>query len=374
MVTEPSPAGGAGGVPPYRNVLLVRLSALGDVVDCLPALDALRTGLPGARLSWLVEDRCAGLLEGHPLLDEVIAVPRRAWTRRMRRPAGLPGLAAEAVRFYARLRHRRFDAVFDFHGNLKSGLHGFLTGAPLRWGLGPGDTREGNGCFATDRLPPLPQGTHRVDRNLALVRRAGIPAGPAAFPLPRDEDAFAAMSSFARSLRAGRGPAVLLHPHASRKGAYKRWPFPRWAELAGRLRSATGVPPAVLWGPGEKEASEELARASGAVLAPPTTTGELCELFRAADCLVGSDSGPMHLAWAAGLPVVALFGPKDPDVYGPYRPGSEVVCLRLDCWPCRRTECPDVRCMEGITVESVFRATERVLAGAPAEGGGGRGA
>jgi lipopolysaccharide heptosyltransferase I len=352
-------ANGPANPPPFQNVLLVRLSAIGDVVDCLPALSALHKGLPGVRLTWLVEDRCADLLRGHPFLDDLVVFPRKKFSSP--RPAAWPALLADSLGFYAAQRHRRFDALFDFHGNFKSGLHGFLGGATRRFGFTGRDTREGNTLFTTEQMPETLPGTHRVDRNLALVRWAGVPTGPAEFVLSTNPAARERVEPFVEELRARSGRVVLLNPHASPKGVYKRWPRARWEALATRIRVELGGAPAVLWGPGERGAAEGLVSASGAVLAPPTSLAELIELFRMTDLLVGSDSGPLHMAWAAGTPVVALFGPKDPAVYGPYGGRGETVYLGLDCSPCRNTACSHVRCMEDISTEQVFDAVVRVL-------------
>jgi lipopolysaccharide heptosyltransferase I len=341
---------------------MIRLSALGDVVDCLPALDALRKALPSARIAWLVEDRCAGLLRGHPELDEVITVPRRQWAEGMRNPVAWPATVARMIAFYTGLRKRGFDAIFDFHGNLKSGLNVFLAGAPHRWGLAKGETREGNALFTNRKAASPPPGTHRVDRNLGLLRAAGLHVADVRFPLPHDEAARAKIRPFVEEMRLGSPRVVLCNPHQSPKGEYKKWPEASWITLAKRLRTELGVRPVVLWGPGEEDRARAVAEAAGASLAPETGLGELMELFRLSDLLVGSDSGPMHLAWALGLDVVALFGPKDPRVYGPYGGRGRTLYRSQDCSPCRDIRCSHVQCMKEISVEDVLSAVARALA------------
>ncbi len=345
----------------FRNVLIVRMSAIGDVVDCLPALAALRKALPGAKISWIVDDRCADLLRGHPCLDELISVPRRKWVNGLRNPALLMRTAAEILEFYASQRRRTFDAVFDFQSNLKSGFNGFMTGAPFRIGLDAGESRECNVLFNNSRSSPCPPGMHRVDRNLNLLRCAGIPAGAAEFILPSDAEAAEKVRGFADRVRAEEGALLLFNPHASAKGGYKRWPSSSWTSLARTVRAESRARPVILWGPGEKEAADGLCRNGDALPAPATSLPELIELIRRADLLVGADSGPMHIAWALGTPVVAIFGPKDPRVYGPYGGRGEVLYLGLDCSPCREIGCPDVKCMGGIPPDAVAAAVRSVL-------------
>ncbi len=359
-------------MPEFRNMLIVRMSALGDVVDCLPALSALRRALPSARISWIVDDRCSPLLEGHPMLDELITVPRRTWMSGLASPVSAPSILASMLEFYSRQRKRGFDAVFDFQSNLKSGFNSFMTGSEYRIGLSLDDSRECSLLFATHRAPPSPPGTHRVDRNLALVRSAGIPADEAEFVLPRSAGAETRAREFAVRKRSEQGRVILFNPHASAKGGYKRWPIERWRDLCVRTARDFGSKPAILWGPGEKEDAETLCRESGAVLAPPTDLKGLMELFRVSDLLVGADSGPMHVAWALSLPVLALFGPKDPRVYGPYGGRGRAISLGLPCSPCRYTACPDVACMKGIDVESVLQGMKEAL-DAAAHPGGSRG-
>ena len=158
-------------------------------------------------------------------------------------------------------------------------------------------------------------------------------------------------------------PLVIVHPGTSDFAAFKRWPTERYAELASRLVSERGASVLVTWGPGE----EQLARraAGGAVRMAPRLTHlqQLTALLSRADLFVGSDTGPMHMASALNVPVVALFGPKDPVQTGPYRSRSEVLTAPVSCRPCRRRRCADPRCMTEMSVEQVFAAACRVLDG-----------
>ncbi|MBL9088058.1 MAG: glycosyltransferase family 9 protein, partial [Planctomycetia bacterium] len=161
-----------------RRVLVVRLSAVGDVLHALPAVHALAAARPDVEVDWLVEDRAAALLEGHPDLARVHVVPRARWRRSLRRPLAAPGALLDVVRFVARLLRRRYDAVVDLQGNLKSGLWAAAAGAPVRVGLASDDAREGNGFFVNRRVPVARTVRHRVERALRVL---GVVAGA---PLP----------------------------------------------------------------------------------------------------------------------------------------------------------------------------------------------
>ena len=156
-----------------RNVLIVRTSALGDVVHVLPSLAALREILPHARVSWLVEPAGAGLIEGHPLLHRVFVIPRQEWKRRARDPRLWPGLAREICRFSRQLRDERFDLILDFHGNLRSAAMLLMAGGRWRLGFHRRDVAERGGALFTNwKAPRAAARLNKVEKNLLLLRGA----------------------------------------------------------------------------------------------------------------------------------------------------------------------------------------------------------
>jgi len=352
------PRGALAPLPPDGRILLVRLSAIGDVVNVLPALALLRDALPGAHLAFLVEDRAAALVEGHPLLDEVIVFPRRRWRAWLRDPRRWAALAREVAAQRRALRGRRFDAVLDFQGNLKGAVHALATGASRRIGFARGHDREGSHLVATEVVVPPADRPHRVDKFAAIAEALGATSGERRYVLPSPPAVRARIDArlAERGISPDGPPFVVLHPGTSERGAAKRWPIDRFGELARLVRDRFGVRVLVTSGPGE----EPLARAvcdgaSGAAeLAPPTESLlELAELLRRARLFVGADTGPMHLAAASGTRCVALFGPKDPAVYGPYGPGHAVV---------RGESKAGASAMEAISVEQVLAAVAGALA------------
>ena len=339
---------------PTDRVLIIRLGAVGDVVRTLPALRMLRASFPGARLSWIVEDLAHALLEGHPDLDEVIRLPRRDLRDAARRPWRLPRLAAALARD---LRGRRFDAVLDFQGSLKSALVARLSGAPRRIGFGFGHGREMSFLLLTERLSPRRRRLNRVERNLLLAEAVGAAAEVVTLVLPEAPGEGERAQAILRDLRPDGAPIVLLSPGASRRQAYKKWPAERYGRLAALLRSDPGAAPLVAWGPGEEDLARRVAQASGgaAAVLPATGLRLLAAILRRSDLFVGADTGPMHLAWAVGCPVVALFGPTDPALNAPFGPGHSVL---------RRGAT-----MDALTIEEVAAAARDALRRAPARRG-----
>jgi heptosyltransferase-1 len=349
------------------RILLVRLSAIGDVLQCLHGLAALRAARPEATIHWLVEDRCASVLQGHPHLDGVVVFERKAFRREIARPWLWPAAAARLLRLRGALRALRPDVAVDLQGNLKGALLARLSGAPRRIGLAAGQGgREAAHRFATEgvRLPDGP--VHRADRALALLRPLG--ADPAAANGARPAGVEAAgpwAEERLREMGLRPGGFAVLHPGVSGFAELKRWPARRYADLALRIRDVRGLPVILTAGPGEEALADEVAAASGGAARRGPATRSLAELgalLARAAVVVGADTGPVHLAALLGVPTVALFGPKDPAVYAPRGPRVRVVWKSVWCSPCRLRRCGDPVCMTEMRVDEVLPAVEEALA------------
>lgn len=365
----------AGGAPPAARskaprVLVVRLSAIGDVLHALPAVAALRSARPRAYVAWAVEDRAASVLQGHPCVDRVIVLPRQRWRRAGRTVLGWPRVTAESVAWVAGLVRERFDVALDFQGNLKSGVVAWASGAVARYGFAGDGAREGNGFFLNRRVAIPAAVRHRVDRNAALVEAClGEHAPPLDAGLPRhDADVAWADGALVAAGLPAHGYAV-LHPGTSGFGAFKRWPTEHVARLAGGIARDLALPVAITFGPGEEPLAEEVrSRATPApTLLPTPSLAALAEVLRRASFFVSGDTGPLHVAAAVGAPVLGLFGPKDAEVYGPWgrradgTTGPLPVVARSDvpCRPCPLRWCPEPVCMSAIDPDEVLERLAR---------------
>lgn len=335
------------------RILLVRLSAVGDVVNTLPAITALRIALPRAHLTFVVEDKAQDVVLGHPDIDEVVVFPRKRWRKSIRSLRGLLPTLREGAEYARKLRRARFDIVLDFQGNLKSGLHVRCARAPRSIGFARGHVKERNDWFTREHVTPLALRQSRVEKNLDLLSALGIARGPARFRLPGSSESEARVATFLRSIGCAPGGYVLVHPGTSAYGHAKRWPLERFAELARAIEREWGVPTIVAWGPGERALAETIVASSSAKLALETTSLlDLAELLRRAQLYVGADSGPLHLAAATMTPSVALFGPKDPAIYAPYNKASIVL---------HHPNADGIGDMESITVREVVAAGRALL-------------
>lgn len=343
-----------------ERILIVRLSALGDVVHALPMLDALRRARPGAEIAWLVEEGAASLLRGHPQLDRLWVAPRHE-ARALRRQGRHAAAAGRLSQMARELRRARYQLTIDAQCNLRSSLWAWITGAPQRIGFAPPYTKEKAHWLSTIRVAAPAGGQNKAHRNLELLGPLGIDSADARPRIAIPE----ASRAFARGLAGRDGARVALHPGVSGFGAIKQWAPERFAALARRLREERGARSWVTWGPGERELAQQVVDASdGAALLAPETPSllDLAALYETCDVVVGGDTGPLHLAAALGVPVVGLYGPKDPAVYGPLdgrtgRPAT-TVWKQVHCSPCRLRRCNDVICMPAIQVEDVCSAIE----------------
>lgn len=356
MATGPLPHSEDIPLPVYqpepRRLLVVRLSAIGDLVMALPLLPMLRRTWPRAHLAWLVQPEGAELLAGHPDLDQVLVWPRERWRdlRARRRWRDL-------WREFGALREslRGFDTVLDLQGLLKSALWTRLTGAPRRIGLRP---REGSRVFFTERVEAPGDDPYMGSEYRRLAEVLNL-AGEFRPHLPLT----AADREQARALVGARGGYVALCPFTTRP--QKHWFADRWVELAGQIQKRLGLAAVLLGGPGDRPAAAALAARAGDGLVDLTgRTGlrQAAAVIAGARALVGVDTGLTHMAAAVGTPSVALFGATRPYL-ATGTPRARVLYQDLPCAPCRRRPTCGGRydCMGALDVAQVRRALAAVL-------------
>src|SRR5262245_3809645 len=307
------------------RVLLVLLGAVGAVLRILPALNTLRSPSPSLLLPWLVEDLSHDLLVGHPQIDAIMRFPRRSLREAIGRPHLLAGRIADLRRD---LRRGRFTVALDFQGSLKSGLLAWLSGAPRRVGFAPGHCRELSFVFTNEWVRPPSRSLNRVERNLIFAEALGAVGDTVEVILPERPEEGRAAEEVLQGLNPERAPVVVLSPGTSERQRHKRWPAEHYAKLAALLTSSLRVAPLVAWGPGEQDLAQAVVSGSkGAARAmPPPSLRLLAAILRRSALFVGGDTGPMHLAWSVGCPVLALFGPTDPRLNAPL--GRSHIVLR----------------------------------------------
>ncbi len=343
---------------PVSSILLVRLSAVGDVLFGLPVLEALARAFPQARIDWLAEEKTRGILEGHPALDRVLVFPRKTLSREIRRPWSWPSALGRLFRHISLLRSRRYDLVLDLQGNMKSALQVLLARGKRKIGFQRGGSKEGAWLWVKERVDPGPEGTHRIEKDLRLAAHLGIPADFIRPALPIAPEDRREGRRFWETLR-GRGPKIAVHPGSSAYNAYKRWPAERYGEVLASLVEEMGARVVLVEGRGEEDLVARVRQSAGlplAVFPQEKSLLQVAALLGEAHLFLGGDSAPMHLAHLQGIPCVALFGPKSPSVYGPYRVPARILRYPTPCHPCRLRSCPVPLCILGVHPRHVQEA------------------
>jgi heptosyltransferase-1 len=338
------------------RILIIRTSSLGDVVQALPVLTALRRHLPQARIAWLIEDVFAPLLDGHPDLDEIITVRLRAWRKQ---PFSLHTLR-QLADFYGALDRFAPEVVLDLMGNHKAGFLAALTLADHRIGAERAFRREPSSAIWLSESA-LPVSRHSVDKMLAVLDPLGLPHEPAEFggerlPALQNSDLASPEPGIAR---------VLIHPGAGWDN--KRYPPERWGEVARLMREASGSVCGIIVGHGEESLVEAAVAASGGA-AEAVTAPDLPHLTRVlsqASLVMGGDTGPLHLAHALGRPVLCLMGPTDPESCGPYRAAERTIWRQLPCSFCHKRYTRTMPCIAAIPPAVIADRARRLLDGQP---------
>ena len=366
----------------FRKILLIKLSAVGDVIHTIPVLNKLRRRFPAAQLDWLVTPAIAELLRHNPAISNVIEFARDDWSR----PLRLTPFVSYA-RLAAALRRTGYDLVIDMHGQLRTAVFTAASGAPVRIGFDRPrrsvwtatqreftaqarkhawqGAREGSWLAYTHHIPVPTLDMHAVDRYLNVGPILGLEDGPPDFSFPIPLAASAGVDELLRRHGVTGNSLVTMAPGTI-------WETKHWgsAKFAGVARHflQRGFAVALMGSARERVVCEDVARlAPGAVdIAGETTLTELAALVRRSSICVTNDSGPMHLAVALGRPVVSVFGPTDPVWIGPYGRDDAVLRAGIPCSPCYLRALSRCRyehaCMTEVSAEAVIAHMERMLA------------
>ena len=370
----------------FRKILLIKLSAVGDVVHTIPVLNKLRRRYPSAQLDWLVTPAIGELLRHHSAISNVIEFAREDWSK----PWTLAPFKSYG-RLAAALRAENYDLVVDMHGQLRTAILVLATGAPVRigfdrpraavWDASPRKfsaearrhawqgAREGSWLSYTHHIPVPTLDLHAVDRYLNVGPILGLEDGPPDFSFPIPQAASSRVEALLR--RHGLADAPLISMAPGTIWETKHWGADKFAEVARHFLHK-GFAVALMGSRRERMVCDEVARlAPGAVdIAGETTLTELAALIRRSAVSVTNDSGPMHMAVALDRPVVSIFGPTDPIWIGPHGRGDAVLYAGVHCSPCllrQLSRCRhDHACMANVTARAVIERVERVLDAAQA--------
>lgn len=335
----------------YKNILIVKLSAIGDVIHALPVAHALKQTYPSARITWVVEKPAYDLLTNNPDIDEIIIFDKPKFK-------SFAGVLTNGYKFSRQLKALNFDLALDLQGLFKSAAISYLSGADKR--LVYCNPRELSGKISKPIFGEHQHG-HVVDRYLDVARYLGCKIDEVIFPMNIIE--IEAQKATAIANHAGlsmENPYVVLAPGTNWPS--KCWPTTHFAKLADKLYD-NNIIPVIIGGPNDQRLAQEII--SNTKVPPIDLTGktslkQLAYIIKQSKAFVGGDTGPMHLAVAVGSSVVTLFGPTDPKRNGPYGGNHKVLLAPQSCQGCWQRNCPKkIDCLATISVDTVFTAVEK---------------
>ena len=325
----------------YKNILIIKMSSLGDIIHALPSLYVLRKAYPEAKITWAVHPAFAGILPGKPWLDDIYLVDRKRIKK-----------LSYWKQVWHDLHEKHFDLVIDLQMIAKSGLISFLSGGKTR--IGYNDAREGSFLFSK----PVPEihkhSDHIIEQLLDVMRYLGCPVDKIEFPLRNFDHEMETVSSLLHS-HGVHGSYVVLIPGT--RGDYKKWPIEYWGELAKKLADDQ-ITTVIAGTKGEMDMGKAIKKISPSPytvnLMGETNLLELAALEKMAALHISCDTGPLHIANAVHTPIIALFGPTLPDRSGPYGNEDSHVILAENpgTEKCR---------MSTISVSQVYQMVKTVL-------------
>ena len=335
------------------KILIVKPSSLGDIIHSLPLLDAVKRCYPETAIHWVVARGFEGILEGHPMIKKLWVIDKSGWKK-------LSNIGHTILDFKAmsnELKKERFDMAIDLQGLLRSGLISKASGAKVRIGLkGYREAREGSFLFHTDRVSVGKGVLHAVDRYLSVADYLGCESKEIAFPMPPQSEVSEHLKGVMKD------PYAVFVPGA--RWPTKRWPSEYFGELARIIKNNTGIGSLVVGSRDDEEIGRIIENSSGGSavsIAGRSSLKELVEVIRRARVVISTDSGPMHIASALGVPIVALFGSTSPERTGPYGKNNIVIRSTAGCAPCLKRKCDNFICMSSVEPKEVAGKALRFL-------------
>lgn len=322
-----------------NKILIVKPSSLGDIVHSLPTLYAIKSQFPSSELHWVIAKQYKELLKSNPLIDKLWVIDKDKWKKIL----SLKDTIHELKKIFANLKKENFDIAIDLQGLLRSGLITYSTNAPVR--IGFNNAREGSKIFYTHRIKHEDD-IHAVDRYMKVAEFLGCNTDKIIFPLRNEET-----KNIKNQLPFEKYTVII-------PGA--RWKTKLWEpEKFGELISLLPIKSIIVGSKDDINIANKIVSFNkdyAISLAGKTKLNELIEIINNSEFVISNDSGPMHIASALNIPVVAIFGPTDPVKTGPYGKGHVVIKGNAPCSPCRKKSCKSMLCMNSITVEMVYNA------------------
>lgn len=341
-----------------RNILVVRLSSLGDVLMTIPAVFSIKNTYPSSIISWLVEGSVSDFLSNQSKIDRVIKFPRGELAASFKK-----GNVAHTIKtmknFLRDLRSEEYDYILDFHGIIKSVILSRLSRGKQIIGFGKKYAKEGSHLFYDVVIDGEDKRLHKIDRNMLLSSYLGVKSIMPKIELDVPPVYHGYIEDFFNTQGLS-GDVFAVNPFSSPGSNFKRWDIKKFGLLIKKVVDELKVKVLILWGPGEFKDAQRLKDEAGrhTYLACPTNISQLFALLKRTTLYISGDTGVMHLAAFAGTPVIAIFGPTDHKINAPY--GSHCTVIRKDvpCSPCKNKNCQQRKCIEDITVDEVFNAVK----------------
>jgi len=348
------------------RVLIVKISALGDIVHALPVLAYLHSVDSNLEIDWLLESSFAPLLEGHTSLQYVHQVDTKLW----RRPTRMLHAPEEILGVISTLRQRHYDVCLDLQGNSKSGLFTILSGAPLRYGFDGRSVREWPNLLATNRRVAIRDAHHHISDRALRIAQAAFPGGPRQVQhhsLQVHAATLAATEQRLSNLRLTGQKLVLLHPGTTWKT--KRLSTEFWIKLTRGLLKNDETHLLLSWGNERERVELQNIRECSArqiTIWPKSSLREFMAILAQVDLVIGGDTGPVHIAAAVGTPTVSCYRATDRLRNGPRGVHHALFQSPKLCSPCLRKDCPNnEECSDSIHVPEILQTANRLLAKAP---------
>jgi lipopolysaccharide heptosyltransferase II len=336
----------------FKRILIVNVNWLGDVLFSTVAIKAIKKYYPDCYLCCAVTPRCRQILEDNPSIDEIITFDERKAHKSL----------ISKVQFILKLRKKKFDTVILFHRSFTRLLICYLAGIKRRIGY----YRKKGGFLLTDKIELPGKQVHRAEYFTRLVSSLGIEIKEKSYEFFINQDSYNKVEDILS--KEGLQPnekIIVLNPGGN--WVLKRWPIENFAKLADKINKELNMKVVISGASKDIELADKIVskmKTKAFILAGRTDLKELAALFKMADAVVSADSGPMHLAVAAGSPVVAIFGPTSPKITGPYSTKGVYLILQRDTGctiPCYELTCQDNKCMKAVTYEDAFNAIKKLL-------------